>query len=198
MSKIYKELIKNIDISLKSSGFELKGDTFYMKKANNWGIINFQKSRSSTSLDTLFTINLGISSSVLRRYEGFSESEKAIIGECHWSKRIGFTLEQKQDHWWAIDANTKLDKLSNEIVMVLTKFAIPELEKHLSDESLESEWLNDEGAGLTDLQIYVNLTTLLKLKNSDKLSEVIERIRKDVANKSCKNSFEIHLKELLK
>lgn len=194
---MYKELIKKVSLYLKSIGFEQKADTFYINKANNWGLINFQKSRSSTSFVTLFTINLGISSSILREAAGINLSKKPAIEECHWNERIGFLLDQKEDFWWKIEADTNLDKLSAEIVMVLNKFAIAEIDKHIKDESLESEWLNGKGAGLTDLQIYVNLTTLLKLKGSDILPKVIETIRKDIDKKSCKNSFKIHLKELL-
>ena len=193
---IYKELINKVGLDIKSVGFNKYGDTFYVNKFRNWGLINFQKSRSSTSLATLFTINLGISSNILRQNDGIDLSKKPIIWDCHWRKRIGFILEVKQDYWWELTDRTDLDKLSSDVIGMLNNRGIPELNEHINDESLISEWLNNVGSGLTELQIYVNLTTILKLKGSDTLSEVIEAIRKQIS-KGCKESFEIHIKDLL-
>ena len=195
--KNFKELINKIGLHLKPKGFKQKGDSFYVDEYNNWGLINFQKSRSSTSLTTIFTINLGISSSILREYQEIDISKKPTIDECHWHKRIGSLFDKQEDYWWSLDVNTDLEKMSDEIILMLNELVIPEIHTYISDESLESEWLNDRGSGLTDLQIYVNLTTLLKLKGSDKLFQVIESIRKDIDKKSCKTSFEFHIKHLL-
>ena len=195
MKAMYKELIKKVSLNLKSIEFEQKGDTFYIKKANNWGLINFQISKSSTPLVTLFTINLGVSSSILRENEGIDLSKRPVVEECHWRKRIGFILDKQEDYWWKLESDTDLDKLSIEIITLINRFGIPEIFKHISDENLASEWLNGKGSGLTDLQIYVNLTTMLKLKGSDTLLDVIKHIRMNIS-KSCKNAFEIHIKYL--
>ena len=127
-----------------------------------------------------------------------SLSKKIDIVDCHWKQRIGFVMAQKQDFWWKLEEDTDFDKLSEEINFVLNNFGIPEIKKYISDANLELEWLSSRGSGLTELQIYINLITLLKLKKSNKLIEVLENIRKDIGNKSFKNSFEIYVKELLK
>ena len=190
---MYKELVKKIKVKLKPIGFLLKGDTFYIKKDNNWGLINFQKSRDSPK----FTINIGISSTILRENREGISTEKPFVEDCHWRKRIGFFLAVNKDYWWDLDSYTNIEFLYDEMIKIVEDIAIPVIDQHISDKSLESEWLQGKGAGLTEFQIYVNLTTLLKLTGSDILSKTIEDIRKTIKN-STKDSFEYHLKELMK
>jgi uncharacterized protein DUF4304 len=63
----YKVLLVDISEALKGIGFEMKGDTFCIYNSNNWGLINFQKSKSSCNDIVSFTINIGICSNSLRR-----------------------------------------------------------------------------------------------------------------------------------
>jgi hypothetical protein len=193
----YKSLLAIVGNILKDQGFAKKGDTFCLFKYNNWGLINFQKSKNNSAETISFTINMGVSSTTLRRTIGDGDlTAKPDIEDCHWGKRIGFLLPQKQDYWWQVDNNTSPIHLIDEITDVLNKLAIPEIENHLSDESLESEWLTGVAEGATELQRYIYLTTLLKLNNKEKLSLLVEELRAYSKGKTFEYAAREHLKEL--
>ena len=73
----FKEFLKLIAPMLKVYGYSRRGQNFYTRRAGNWGVINFQKSQSSTREKVKFYVNLGIYSlqwklsSALRRVSGF-------------------------------------------------------------------------------------------------------------------------------
>ncbi|MGB8285215.1 MAG: DUF4304 domain-containing protein [Candidatus Aquirickettsiella gammari] len=57
----YKQLLKNIQHTLKKHSYSRKVGFFYKKYEDNWGIIGFQKStRSSNEFGIEFTINVGV------------------------------------------------------------------------------------------------------------------------------------------
>ncbi|OJW34944.1 MAG: hypothetical protein BGO54_06565 [Sphingobacteriales bacterium 46-32] len=43
--KEYKDLLKAVEIFLKQEGLTKKGNTYYLAKDGNLGVINFQRSR---------------------------------------------------------------------------------------------------------------------------------------------------------
>lgn len=57
----YKQLLKNINHTLKGHGYSRRAGIFYKKNEDNWGVIGFQKSWSSSNeFGIKFTINLGV------------------------------------------------------------------------------------------------------------------------------------------
>jgi hypothetical protein len=195
----YKQLIATLETPLKSEGFIKKGETFYLYRNNNWGLINFQKSKSSSTEKISFTFNLGITSTRLRKVINNVDIEvKPSIEDCHWKKRVGFMLSQKQDHWWQINDSTSLEHLFMEITTILKTLAIPEIDNHITDSSLEKEWLSGIAEGVTELQRYIYLTTLLKLNGDEKLPMVIGELMTFSKGKSYEYSARVHIKELEK
>jgi hypothetical protein len=197
MEEKYKLLLNSAGESLKKKGFVKKGSTFYLAAENNWGLVNFQKSKESKSDRIVFTINIGVLSSLLRlTLRNIEISSKPIIDDCHWKKRIGFLMSKKQDHWWVIDEATSIDDLISEVINLLDNFAIPAIENHISDNMLESQWLIGNAEGITELQRYIYLTTLLKLNNKPNLPQVIEDLKKFSRGKAYEYSAKEHIKEL--
>lgn len=172
----YKILISEVNQAIKPLGFKKNGNTFFYNQDNNIGLINFQKSRSSSSDNILFTISVGVYSNSLHVFDSPCIGSKPIIDDCHWWQRIGFLLPEKNDHWWQIDAATSLPDLINEIKDVLNSLAIPEIKKHISDESLQDYWMQGISSGLTDQQMYLYLIAFLKAKNSDVLQVKIDEL----------------------
>ncbi len=57
----YKQLLKNINPILKEDGYSRKASIFFKKYKDNWEIIGFQKSTSSsTEFGIKFTINFKV------------------------------------------------------------------------------------------------------------------------------------------
>lgn len=197
-SELYKELIKEISSLLKAKGFSRKGNCFYLRQGNNWGLLDFQKSRKSTADEVSFTINLGVCSG--RLLEFFSPDlleQKPSIEACHWRERVGFLFPEHQDKWWLVRGIEPLDSLENELKGCLVEVAIPELEQHLSDEQLSSEWSSGKSPGLTDIQRLVNLSVLLKVAGADSaLREILKELEDKSAGKSTALMVKQHLRNL--
>ncbi|WP_374950017.1 DUF4304 domain-containing protein [Mucilaginibacter sp.] len=133
----YKLLIAELVPFLKMVGYRKSGESFFLDKEGNIGLVNFQRSKNSNSSSILFTINLGVYSSALKMFDSFEVKSKPTLSDCHWRKRIGCLMPDRQDFWWEIDDTISSTKLAAEILDVLKERAIPEVEKFISNESLE-------------------------------------------------------------
>lgn len=189
----YKLLITEISNVLKPLNYKKSGETFFYNKDNNIGIIGFQKGRSSNATATLFTINLGIYSSALKVFDRLGLKSKPGISDCHWRKRVGFLLQKKQDYWWEINDRTSTSSLITEITNILIELAIPEIQKYITDESLEKYWMAGVSEGLTEQQMYLYLIALLKFYNRENLQTKVEELKKLSKGKP----FEHNVKEYL-
>lgn len=198
MTEKYKILIGKVAESLKTKGWSKKGNAFYLLTTNNWLIIDFQKSRDSSANEITFTINLGVSSTELRKFDEKDISQKPSVWEAHWRKRIGFLLPVNDDYWWPLNENVDLEKLASEIIAALDKFAIPELHNRSSDTQLEQLWLTGASDGLTELQRLIYLSTLLKRYNRDNLNPIIEELTKFAKGRPYESTAREHINELRK
>jgi hypothetical protein len=190
----YKKMLKEIEKKLKLYGFSRKGESFYCTINNNTGVINFQKSRDTSDI-VKFTINLGICSNAIKLLLEPDSNNSTTISECHWKERIGMLLPNKVDFWWELYPHDFF-KINSMIEEVLIKKAIPKIEELIKDESLEEYWLNGNYGGLTELERFINLTTLLKLHNRKNLHDVIEQMKQFSSGKSSMISVRVHLKQL--
>lgn len=192
----YKILLNAVKEKLSESGFTKADSTFYMKKDNNWGLINFQKSRSSMPGEIKFTINIGISSSSIRSFLGGKIESKPEIEDCHWRNRAGFLLPKREDHWWIMNSDTNIESLCAEVEDVMLNYCVPELNNYISDQSLEKIWLKGISAGIGELQRYIYLTSLLKIYKRSNLVDVAKRLKEFSSEKPFEDVAEKHLRKL--
>lgn len=192
----YKSLIAGLTPFLKILGYSKSGDSFFHNQEGNTGILNFQKSRSTTSNYTLFTINLGVYSGALKIFDNFEIKSKPTISDCHWRKRIGYLMPDKLDYWWKIDDTTSLNKLTAEILDILKEHAVPEIEKYISNESLENSWMNGDSEGITEQQMYLYLIALLKSHNSSVLQRKVTELKEKSKGKLFYNNVKENLLKL--
>ena len=193
----FNDLLFSISSVLKEKGFLKQGNTFYIRGNDNFGMLNFQKSRSSSIHEILFTINIGVSLTRLRKFNKENLDKKPAIESCHWKKRIGFLLPEKRDYWWRIDNNTSIKEMAGEIINVILNLATPEILDHLNEKRLEAEWLTGLSSGLTDLQRYIYLTTLLKLDNDEKLQYVITQFKSFLKGKAFEDVGNEHMQKII-
>lgn len=197
-SELYKELIKEISSLLKEKGFSRKGNCFYLQQGNNWGLLDFQKSRKSTADEVSFTINLGVCSGrLLEFFSPDSLEQKPSIEACQWRERVGFLLPERQDKWWLVRDIEPLASLVDELKGCLVRVAIPAIEQHLSDELLCGEWSSGKSPGLTDIQRLMNLSVLLKVSGADSaLRDVMKELEVKSAGKPTASMVKQHLRNL--
>lgn len=191
----YKLLIAGIAPFLRALGYNKSGESFFYNKEGNIGIINFQKSRSSISTSTLFTINLGVYLKALKIFDNFEIKSKPTISDCHWRKRIGYLMPDKQDYWWKIDT-ISLPILIAEIIDILKERAIPEIKKYIADENLEKYWIEGNAEGLTEQQMYLYLIALLKVHNRPNLLSKINELKEKSKGKPFYNNVKENLLKL--
>jgi len=173
----YNLLLEKINDELVSHGFKKSGMRFYIKKFNNWGLIDFQKNRGSSDDSIEFTINFGICSEKLMSFLGPSTLKKPTIEFCQWQERIGFLMSPPRDHWWEINYVTDVDSLQSQIIEILINKGIPEIINNISDEGLEKCWrTKDQGIRLTNISRLIYLTSLLKIYNRPDLKEVANEL----------------------
>jgi Domain of unknown function (DUF4304) len=132
----FKEFLTLVAPVLRTCGYSRRGQNFYTRRDGNFGVINFQKSKTSTNSKVTFTLNLGIYSQVLAKfYYKWKEGSPPTEPACHWRKRVGLLLPGKQDHWWVIDETTFLPSLVREFEDILP-LAASEIESYITDEAL--------------------------------------------------------------
>jgi hypothetical protein len=92
---------------LKAAGFKKKALTFYRTVDRNHGLVNLQKSKTSTATSVEFTINLAVFSARLQEGLGAitwvpTVSDVPIEPACHLRRRIGALLPDRRDLWWGV------------------------------------------------------------------------------------------------
>lgn len=194
----YVLFISEMVAFLKGKRFSKKGNTFYIQKENNFGLIDFQKSVSSTNDNIKFTVNVGVASKVLLSagINGMTISGKPSIPDCHWGNRIGFLMPVRKDYWWNIGIETVTDQLVADITTQIDNYAIPGIEKHISDNDLITSWLNGDSEGISDFKRYIYLTTLLKYYQDERLPKVVEDMRSFFKGTRDESNIIEHIKEL--
>lgn len=134
-SEKFTELLSSLAPARKRLGLSKRGQNFYLRQEGNWGVINFQRSVSSAKDRIRFTVNLGIYFQVLAKFfHKWKDSAFPTHTECHWQKRIGHLLSERQDKWWVIDDSTTVQALRDELEPALL-VAVSEMEKYIKDEA---------------------------------------------------------------
>ncbi len=139
----------HIKPALGEFGFRKKASTFALRGTDGWAIINFQKDRQSTFDQVPFTINSGISSDLLGRFNDETPDAKKPPKEyeCQWRNRIGCYLRggpglygtrdpKMTDRWWVQDSATDPADVAVDIIAALKNHAVPQLLRRMPDTSL--------------------------------------------------------------
>ena len=189
----FKELLKLIAPLLKGYGYSRRGQNFYVRRDGNWGLMNFQKSQSSTKDRVAFTVNLGVYSQVLARfYYKWKEGSPPKESACHWRERVGFLLPENQDHWWVIDASTLLSSLVKEFEVILP-LAVSTIENYITDEALRDLLLSGNNAGFTNYVRLENLSVLVKRYGP---YDILDFILAELRNSGVDHVVEGHIERL--
>lgn len=196
---IFKELIQAIGITLQNHEFKRYGNSFYQRKTDNWGLIEFQKSTRSTKFEILFTINIGICSEAIKQFRDSDQiNQKPSFDECQWKIRIGTLIANNEDKWWAINDLTNTSQLVDEIQSHLINIVLPEMQNNMTDEQLMTLWLSGKSQGLTEVERLVNLCILLKkFGMHDQLAITLAQLEQTTAGKASASMVKVIKQQLL-
>ncbi|WP_267550212.1 DUF4304 domain-containing protein [Rhizobium rhizogenes] len=115
---------------LKAHGFRKSGRNWHRADGENWLIVNVQASSGNFGESGKFTVNLGIYFAAVASLAGQTPiSGKPREMDSTLRERLG-TLAYGRDHWWAIEAGSNLNSISDDLVEKMRSFGMPWLESH--------------------------------------------------------------------
>jgi len=181
---------------LKSEGFRKAGQSFERENEETIIVVGYQRSVERGEC-ARFTVNLGIASKRLFAFEDPQRTKHTPVEVCHWSMRMGRTLDQPRDAWWELCSSADLPAVGREHQEILRTKALPLLEMTASDSRLRAEWTAGRAPGLTELQRLLNLSALLNdLEHRDEQRTVVEELKDLARRKGFGGTVAVHLEEL--
>jgi len=196
---ILKEIIKSIAPFLKEKGYNKKGNNFYLKSNNNYGIINFQKSQDGNKDEVKFTINFGVYSDLLGKVVDFDYDNSKVpdVWSSQWQARIGHFMPDGHDFWWKVQTGGNLSEIISDIIDNIQNIILPEIDKRLTDEGLMNSLIKGDFIRSTTVETFKYLTIFLKAKGDiETLNEVVEKFMQQPDGKKYHDIVKEHLEEI--
>jgi hypothetical protein len=111
---------------LKHEGFQKSARTYRRNLDGCIQIINIQGSSWNSGDQGRFTINLAVYYPEAARIDGFSRlTDRPVESDCLVRQRIGLLMPDRNDFWWAFDADSDLDKIAREVSSAWTTYGKP-------------------------------------------------------------------------
>jgi hypothetical protein len=194
----FTNLLSSLRAELRAAGFRSSGHRWTIESPETIGVLDFQRSSSSSRQSVRFTINLGVFSRPVARFLRSDSAHHAPrIEDCHWRQRIGLLLPQHSDHWWTISPECDLTALSEELRHVLREFAIPAVVSRLSAPALLNELQHGEISGVTKVDRMVYLIILARVLGRAALAaETSTTLANDAQGRPWQRTAEIHLRRI--
>ncbi|MBW4890863.1 DUF4304 domain-containing protein [Mucilaginibacter sp. HMF5004] len=133
-TSLKKIIINNLNDYLKPLGYKHKGN-WYTATTNNdlTYYINLQSSTASTNQLLKITLNIEIASAKLA---AFDDDRMPIDQRRHFTKRIGFYLDNPEDRWWTVSDENTANTCADEIIRLFEKKALPQIKEIRSTNDL--------------------------------------------------------------
>ena len=144
-------VIGSIARALESRDFERRGRSLKIVSDRMAGIIEFQRSDTSSDDRIIFTINVGVVCGDLLDSERTDIGRSSIV-DAHLRTRLGALLDTPNDMWWELNAISEADALTTELLELLVSKAVPFLERHMNEQALVALWESGRSPGLTAVQ----------------------------------------------
>ncbi len=131
-------------------------------------IIDFQVASKSNARAYMFTVNFGIYSDIIGRFETGKPSALGTLPPViawHSNQRLGFLMPERMDLWWVIVTNGQprvetwetgvkrrealawrdLEAFARDLMANVERYGLPALEKYGSDGALRDLWMAGGG-----------------------------------------------------
>ena len=123
---------------LREHGLKGSGQNYYLPSKSHWALIGFQKSMFSDSHELNFTVNLYVVNK--NEWENARKERSYFLAKptpttkwgIGWERRIGFLLPERCDHWWSMESDSDLDIISDQVVELMVKYALPAINDQLN------------------------------------------------------------------
>jgi hypothetical protein len=136
---------------LKPIGYRKSASVFISSVHDVVHLIEVQGSRSSTSDNAKFTVNVAVFAPALV-YPDVRDTTKASVAGSHWRQRLGNLSPEHTDLWWEANSTETAHVAALDICQRIERYAVPALAKVASLHSLYRLWATGESPGVTALQ----------------------------------------------
>ncbi len=109
---------------LRQRGFRKRRNRFRRADESGWQVVDFQASQWGSRDDVRFTVNLWVGVPEL------AEGESA--DDAHIETRIDALTDSGQDRWWAVDVETDVAELGEDLRTLLAERGLPWLDARSS------------------------------------------------------------------
>ena len=158
----FAEIVNALSEDLKPYGFFKKGTVFRFIRNENCGIVQFQKSTTTTEDRLRFTVNFGVVCGALINVKTDQLKEVRVI-DAHIQDRLGMFLPGHPDQWWEITSETDSSRLADEVNKLVVFSAVPYILGLLDTEAIVSLWQSGRSPGLTEGQRLRYLNRLMSM-----------------------------------
>lgn len=148
---LFKNILKLSAKNLSARGFSQDRQTFRKFANGNCGIVNFQKSKSSSKDRIIFTVNVGVLYGSIVEDSDLKIS-KASVWDAHLRERIGQILADQHDKWWEITSQTDVDLMFSQNFDVVCERAADYINKYIAIKAIIDLWESGKSPGLTEQQ----------------------------------------------
>jgi hypothetical protein len=137
---LFKKVLKELRPVLKAEGFRASSQNFVLESAQCWAIINFQKSRWSSSNEKTFYVNVAITAKRLLSFDDEPADKAPAYYACIRQARA-----EQFDHGcrvkqWTLRNDEDVREVVGQLTNLLRRFVIPSVKSTLSEASLLSQW----------------------------------------------------------
>lgn len=171
---------------MKSRGYSRKGQTFANWAANTCGSIRFQTSKWSDPSLYEFTVNVGVFSSIIYRFENETSRIPKFPNEaqCHWQSRLGELTPEGKDVWWSFRDPKEAGQVWTRVAQLLDAYALPTLRDRATDVGFRDFLIHQWETYPDSIGIMASLAVLLReLGPEDRFRQVLEAYRKAISEK---------------
>jgi hypothetical protein len=173
---LFRRLLKELRPSIAKDGFRRHSQNFVIESHECWGVINFQKSLYSAANEKRFTVNVAIAAKRVLRFYGEPSDKAPQHWICHWRNRIGHSIPEGSDRWWALSDEASFHPIFAEVETLLVEKAVPMIKNHLTEEQLLALW--GENVGGFEYPMLKHKSILLAERGETaQLPRIFERIR---------------------
>jgi hypothetical protein len=151
LDQAFSHIVEEAGKRVAALGFRRRGVTLQVMGQGCVGLIEFQRSTTSSSERILFTINLAVAYGALLEVDQPS-LEKIRSPEAHLRVRIGMLMPDRPDKWWEIKDGVDIHGLADEVATLVATEAAPYVMRYLSRHELTSLWQSGQSPGLTETQ----------------------------------------------
>jgi hypothetical protein len=179
MRPMFDQMLKEVAASLGDLGVRKRGRDLVWESDECWGVIHFQKDRKDHLEEQKFTVDLGVASKRILRFDGLVTDRAPRTHECCWRRRLGQLGKKPTDLCWSMTDYWTFRTAVDDVTDLIRSEALPAMKTLMEDRALLRLHGHHWGAFLSDFAaLRFKAIILAELGPSQELSLVLQRMRK--------------------